>query len=105
MPAREPAAGQVLQRLWFAARGLLPGMLTPQPSRQPLLQRMWAIARRYSRAHPDGEIRLTAVLHPQAPRREDSDLQERSGRGAEAGHGAVLRHRGLLPARGALGAR
>ena len=34
-------------------------------------------------------------LHPQAPRREDPDLQGRPGRRAQAGHGALRRPQGL----------
>ena len=55
-------------------------------------------------AHPTGlsaapppahAIRLPGVLHPQAPRREDPDLQERAGGRAQAGHGALRRPEGL----------
>ena len=41
-------------------------------------------------------LRLTAVVHSQAPRREDPDLQGRAGGRAQAGHGAVRRLKGSM---------
>jgi hypothetical protein len=42
-----------------------------------------------------GAIRLPAVLHSQAPRREDPDFQERAGGRAQAGDGALRRSQEL----------